>query len=157
MSTPHLPAELLDHIVDFLHDAQYALENCCLVSKPWSFRTQKHLFASIEFHTAADLKSWKKTFPDHCTSPGRYTTTLDIGCFRVVVAEGAEAGGWIRGFSPVVHLGVGNRRDSGGESRISLIPLHGLSPAVKSLRMYFIDFHPHGLSTSPFCSLFLKT
>jgi uncharacterized protein (DUF2384 family) len=35
MSNP-LPAEMLDHIVGYLHDTQDALKNCCLVSKLWA-------------------------------------------------------------------------------------------------------------------------
>ena len=80
-------------------------------------------------------------FPDPSTSPACYTTTLDVGCSRVVTAADAEVGGWIRGFSRVVHLEVGNRVSS-DESKISLLPFHGLSPTVKSLRLYFIDLPP---------------
>jgi len=142
MSTPRLPTELLDHIVDLLHDTRCALQNCCLISKLWFPRTRRHLFASIEFDTEAYLESWKKTFPDPSTSPACYTTTLDVRCSHVVTAEDAEVGGWIRGLSPVVHLAVGNNLDSGGESKISFIPFYGLSPTVISLRTYFIDLPP---------------
>ena len=141
MSISRLPEELLDHVVDLLHDTRYALGDCCLVSKSWIPRTRKHLFASVEFHIEAHLESWKRTFPDPSTSPARYTTTLDIGCSHVVTAADAEAGGWISGFSRVVYLGVGNLM-SVEESKIPFIPLHGLSPAVKSLRMSFIDLPP---------------
>ena len=60
---PDLPPELLDHIVDFLHDNQTALRNCCLVSKSWIPRARKYLFAAIEFHREETLKSWRETFP----------------------------------------------------------------------------------------------
>ena len=142
MSNPRLPAELLDYIVDLLHDAPRALRNCCLVSRSWIPRTRKHIFARINFWAKQDLESWKKTFPDPSTSPACYTTTLDVGCSHVVAAADAEVGGWIRGFSRVVHLGVGNRVSSDDESKISLLPFHGLSPNVKSLRLYFIDLPP---------------
>ena len=81
-------------------------------------------------------------FPDPSTSPACYATTLDIGCPRVVPAEDAETGSWIRGFSRVVHLGVGNQVYPGDWSGVSLIPFHGLSPAVKSLRVYSFDLPP---------------
>jgi hypothetical protein len=51
MPNPHLPAELLDHVVDHLHDTKLALRSCCLVSKSWIPRTRKHLFANINFNT----------------------------------------------------------------------------------------------------------
>ena len=34
MSSPHLPPEILDYIVDLLHDKSDILGECCLVSKP---------------------------------------------------------------------------------------------------------------------------
>jgi len=103
---------------------------------------RKHLFASIKFQTAADLESWKKTFPDPSTSPACYATTLDIGCSHVVTAEDAEAGGWIRGFSRVVDLGVSDKVVSRDEPKTPLTPFHGLSPAIKSLRVDFINLLP---------------
>ena len=87
------------------------------------------------FQNEAELESWKNTFPDPSTSPAHYATTLDVACSSVVTAADAEAGGWIRGFSRVVRLEVGNRLCE-DETKISLVPLHGLSPVVKSLCMY---------------------
>ena len=55
MSNPHLQAEMLDMIVDPLHDAKPVLRNCYLVSKPWIPHTRKHLFADIKIPTTADL------------------------------------------------------------------------------------------------------
>ncbi|KAF9645264.1 hypothetical protein BDM02DRAFT_3073690, partial [Thelephora ganbajun] len=52
MSSPHqshLPPEILDYIVDLLHDEPETLKQCCLVSKSWVSRTRKHLFANVEF------------------------------------------------------------------------------------------------------------
>ena len=57
MSNSHLPAEMLDHVVDHLHDARDALRNCCLVSKSWVPRARKHLFADIWFPTATRIQS----------------------------------------------------------------------------------------------------
>jgi len=103
MSNPRLPAELLDHVVDFLHDTKYALRSCCLVSKLWIPRTRMHLFADVTFLAETRLESWKETFPDPSTSPAHYTKTLFIDCLLVTVSD-AEAGGWIRSFSRVMHL-----------------------------------------------------
>jgi len=136
MSNPALPAELLDHIADHL-DTACALRNCCLVSKSWIPRTRKHLFAKIKFVTAQKLHSWKRTFPDPSTSPACYTKTLLIGCLRAVTAADAEAGGWIGGFSRVVHLEVNGHSVATTESTVSLAPFHGFSPAIKSLYVSF--------------------
>ncbi|KAF9642569.1 hypothetical protein BDM02DRAFT_3078319, partial [Thelephora ganbajun] len=61
MSNPHqvhLPPEIFDYIVDFLHDTPETLKQCCLVSKSWVPRTRKYLFADIEFFTESDLEAW---------------------------------------------------------------------------------------------------
>jgi len=38
-SNPYLPPEILDYIVDLLHNSPNALKECCLVSKSWIPRT----------------------------------------------------------------------------------------------------------------------
>jgi hypothetical protein len=134
MSGPRLPAEMLDHVVDLLHDTEDALGNCCLVSKSWVPRTRKHLFADIKFPTPRRLQSWKEMFPDPSTSPAYYAETLSVGCSQVVTAVDAEAGGWIKGFSRVVHVEVGCGELSVGGS-LSLVPFRGFSPVVKSLHI----------------------
>jgi hypothetical protein len=106
MSDPRLPSEMLDHVVDYLRNATDAFRNCCLVSKSWILRTRKHLFVHVWFPTAGSLQSWEETFPDPSTSPACYANILFIDCIQVVTAADAEAGGWIRGFSRVVHLKV---------------------------------------------------
>jgi hypothetical protein len=144
MSNPYLPAELLDHIVDHLHDTQDALRNCCLVSKSWIPRTRKRLFANIGFHTAKRLQSWKETFPDPSTSPAHYAETLSVSCRQVLTAADAEVG-WIRGFFRVVHLDVNGVSASYPDPDgpiISLLPFHGLSPATRSLRIFFPALSP---------------
>jgi len=135
MSAPHLPLELLDQIVDHVCDNPVVLRNCCLISKSWIPPTRKHLFAFIWFDTAGRLRSWKETFPDPSASPAQYTKTLIIDCIQAVTVADGEAGGWIRGFSCVVRLGLsgGNRHTNGWT--FSLLPFHGFSPAIKSLRV----------------------
>jgi len=137
MSSPRLPAELLDHVVDFLHNVEYALRNCCLVSKSWIPRTRQHIFASIQFETRDELESWRKAFPDPLASPGHYTKTLFIGSLHFATAMDAETGGWIRGFSRVVVLKVeGHRwfRDV-DEPEATLVPFYGFSPTIRSLHV----------------------
>jgi hypothetical protein len=130
MPNPPLPVEILDYVVNYLHDTEDALGDCCLVSKSWIPRARKHLFANIAFPTVESLQSWKKKFPDPSTSPARYAKTLFIDC----AAPSAEAGSWIRGFSRIVRLEVGTYLDL-DEPVISLVPFHGLSPVLKSLRV----------------------
>jgi hypothetical protein len=130
MSIPQLPAEILDHIIDHLHDTAVALRNCCLVSKSWIPRTRKLLFADVNFLTTKSLQSWKETFPDPSTSPAYYTKTLSVSSSEVVTTADAGVGGWITGFSRVVHLVVGS-----SDYPVSFVPFHGFSPVIKSLRV----------------------
>ena len=138
MSSPHLPAELLDHIVDILHNTVHELPNCCLVSKSWVPRTRKYLFANIRFPFAERLQSWKKTFPDPSTSPAHYTRTLSIDCPDVLTAADTGEGGWFRGFSQVERLEVDSQTMYVNEPAIPPIPLHGFPPTLESLRVTFV-------------------
>jgi hypothetical protein len=132
MPNSRLPAEILDHIVDHLHDTRYTLRNCCLVSKSWIPRTRRHLFADIKFHLTEDLQLWKKAFPDPSTSPARYAKALLVRCPEAVAAADAEAGGWVTAFSRVVHLEVDSwLLESTGSAPFA--PFHRLSPVVNSL------------------------
>jgi len=141
MSNPrrfYLPLEILDCIVDLLHDKPETLKQCCLVSKSWVPRTRKHLFACIKFSTERDLEAWKKTFPDPASSPAYHTRTLSIRCIHVVTAADAEEGGWIQAFSHVVQLEVWGGYSNPDGSEVSLVPFHNFSPALKSLRVVSI-------------------
>ena len=143
MSDPRLPAEMLDLIIDHLHDTTHALRDCCLVSKLWVPRTRNHLFADIEFPTTNSLKSWKKMFPDPSMSPAHYAKTLSVGNLGIATVTDVEAGGWIGGFSRVVHLRLG-RLDFGDWSVISLVPFHSylackVSPPPK---LSLLNEHP---------------
>jgi len=135
MSNPHLPAEILDHIVDFLWKSKHALRNCCLVSKSWVPRARSHLFTDISFRTKKDLELWMGVFPDPYTSPASYTKTLSVGCVDVVTAADMKVGGWLRGFSRVVSLRVsGPGTYPFDPFGVSFIPFHGFSP-IKSLHV----------------------
>ncbi|KAF9645554.1 hypothetical protein BDM02DRAFT_495077 [Thelephora ganbajun] len=135
MSEPHLPPEISEYIVDLLRNELDTLERCCLVSRSWVPRTRKHLFADIKFLYSDDLERWKRTFPDPSRYPTHHTHTLTIGCPEVVTAADAQEGGWIRAFSNVTRLEVlSGLRDLYG-SEVSLVPFHGFSPVLKSLRV----------------------
>ena len=131
----NLPHELLDHIVDLLHDNQTPLRNCCLVSKSWVARTRRHLFAEVVFQTMMSLESWKKTFPDPSTSPARYVKALSIGYPQVVTAPDAEAGRWMAAFSRVECLELGGQNLHARGWEVAFVLFHGFSPVVKSIRM----------------------
>ena len=133
MSNPDLPPEILDDIIDLLHDQPETLKRCCLVSKSWVPRTRKHIFAHIGFQGQHHLFSWEDTFPDPSTSPACYAKTLYIGCSQLVAAD-AKAGSWIRGFSRVGHLELSSQTLISGRM-FSLVPFHGISPVVQSLRV----------------------
>jgi hypothetical protein len=126
---------MLDHVVDHLHDARDALKNCCLVSKSWIPRTRKHLFANIVLNVGS-LQSWKK-FSDPSTSPACYTKYLFIHRPRLIIAE---AGSLIRSFSRVERLVMHTHVLDFDQSATHLVPLHGFSPVVKSIRMTFLAF-----------------
>ena len=138
----NLPCELLDHIVDLLHDSQTPLKNCCLVSKSWVARTRRHLFAAVLFRTGGRLASWEETFPDPSISPACYTKVLIIRCPYVVTDVDAETdvGRLIGTFSGVerLELGGGDLHARGWERTFSLF--HAFSPVVKSLRANFSSF-----------------
>lgn len=144
MSNLYLPEELLDHVVDLLHDTRDTLKSCSLVSKSWIPRTRKHLFARVGLHREANLQSWKNTFPDPSTSPAHYTQTLSIVFPLVITAADAGEGGWIPTFSRVVHFEVDIRKTS---PPVTLVPFHGFSSAIKSLCVTFADFPPARVSS----------
>ena len=66
---------------------------------------------------------WKERFPDPSMSPAHYAKVLTICCSQTITAVNVDVGDWIRGFSSVVHLEVGNHNDL-RKSVISLVPLH---------------------------------
>ena len=137
MPNTRLPQEILDHIVDLLHDKPETLKRCCLVSRSWVARARKHLFADIRFRSVEDLRSWKKTFLDSAYSPAHHTRTLFIGCPRAVMTADAEESRWARAFSGISRLDV----DNGAwclklsTPEVSLAALHNFSSTLKSLHM----------------------
>ena len=128
-----LPPEILDLVVNDLHDEPTTLRSCCIV-KSWILRARKHLFARIEFHAKkSHVERWKKTFPDPSNSPAHHTRSLSILGLTVVTTADTDLGGWIRTFRKVTHLRL--ECLSWEDRQASLIPFHGLSPDIRSLRM----------------------
>jgi len=142
MSNPYLPPEILDYIVDLLHDNPNALKDCCLLSKSWIPRTRKHLFAEVGLLTERHLESWKKRFSDPSTSPAHFAKSLRVGCARAITAADAEAGSWLRSFAHIVHLEVETPTMRPTDPPISLVPFHGFSHTIKSLRVKSVDLPP---------------
>lgn len=132
MSNLNLPPELLDHVVNLLHDKDYALRDCCLVSKSRIPRARKHLFANIVFSGADSLQSWRDLFPDPFSSPACYTHTLSVTFLPATTA----ACDWIKGFSRVVRFAL-NCDTYDPNRRPLLSPFHGFLPIVKSFRVLF--------------------
>jgi len=135
MSNPyrsHLPLEILDYIVDLLHNEPETLQQCCLVSKSWVPRTRRHLFADVSFRSLVDLRAWKGAFPDPANSPAYHVHSLLVSYPHSITAK---EGGWIRTFHNVVRLEVWSSLRCLGEPEHSLVPFHNFSPVLKSLRV----------------------
>ena len=133
--SPSLPQEIFDLIIDFLHDEPDALKACCLASVSWVHRTRMHLFSHVEFTSKPRIESWKETFPDPSNSPAHHTRSLSIRMSSITSVD-TGLGSWIRTFNGVVRLHVDIHGYGGGRD-ISLIPLHGLSPTLKTLRLAY--------------------
>lgn len=134
-----LPPEILDLVVDHLGDDSATLKTCCLVSKSWISRARLHLFAHVEFDALkCPIGLWTKAFPDPSNSPAHHTRSLSIRGIPVVTATDTGASGWIRTFHGVVslHLTCLGHEDR----RASLVPFHGLSPTLRSLRLTLTRF-----------------
>jgi len=124
-----LPPEILDLIIDHLHDKPTTLKTCCVVSKSWVPRTRRHLFARVEFHAPqSPVELWKKTFPDPSNSPAYHTHTLSINS-TPVTAAGAGMDCWIHSFCNVISLRLLHMDPA------SLTPFYGFSPTLRSLSL----------------------
>ena len=136
-----LPLDILELIVDHLRYEPATLKACCLASKSLIFRTRKYLFARIEFHAlkSPGVKLWKKAFPDPSNSPAHHTRTLFIYGIPSITTTDTAEGGWIHTFSHVAYLHV---ETLGSEGPASLVPFHGLSPVLKSLRLVYTHTPP---------------
>ncbi|KAF9789311.1 hypothetical protein BJ322DRAFT_1208557 [Thelephora terrestris] len=106
MSRFRLPPEISDHVVDLLHKEPDALRMCCLVSKSWVSRAQKHLFRKVVFNSPSRLQAWRDTFPDPVNSPTNHTRSLRFTCEEPIRAALFGKGAWSQSFPNVVRLKV---------------------------------------------------
>jgi hypothetical protein len=53
MASPHLPQELVDHIIDHLHDDPSALKKCAHVCRAWLPTSRFHFFSKISLKAAS--------------------------------------------------------------------------------------------------------
>ncbi len=53
--TDLLPQELLDHIIDYLHNDKRSLSRTCLVAKTWLYPSSYHLFSTVVIHLKRHL------------------------------------------------------------------------------------------------------
>lgn len=133
MSCPP-PPEIIDLIVDDLHDEPATLKSCCVVSKSCVSRARKHIFARLKFHTSkSHVELWKKTFPDPLNSPAHHTRYLSIFGIPVITAADVGVDGWIRTFHNVVHLHLDCLGDE--DRQVLLVHFNGLSPTLRSLSL----------------------
>jgi hypothetical protein len=154
MPNPYLPAELLDHVVDLLHDTEDALRSCCLVSKSWIPRTRRHLFADIEFYTAETCNHGKTRFQ---ILPPLLRVTPHICSLDSPWVLRPQMQKRVVGFPPFLALCPFRSGIAAETANESLAPFHGFSPALKSLRLTYDAFQPHTFSTSSVHSLFSRT
>ena len=131
----HLPREIVDSIIDLLHDDRKALKGCSLISTPWVPRTRKHLFNEVKFDSPSRLSAWKETFPDSAKSPAHHARSLIVRGAGVATAKDGEKGGWIRSFTGVVRFDVSTESDSREPESNFLAPFHSFTPVLRSLRV----------------------
>ena len=124
-----LPPEIFDLITKYLCDYPAALKACCLVSKSWVPRIQKHLFAHIYFGDGeSSVDSWTKAFPDPSNSPAHHTRFIWISDTL------SDESTWVRSFCHIEALAI-HAYQLADTIDTSLIHLHGLSPTLRSLQL----------------------
>jgi hypothetical protein len=128
-----VPQEILDLIIDRLHDETATLKACCLVSRAWVQRARKYLFAHIQFHAfTCPVSRWKETFPDPMNSPAHHTRALSIRHPESIPVAHVDT---LLTFRNVIRLDVETGPPQ--DYLASLIPLNGISTVIRSLRLTF--------------------
>ena len=142
-----LPPEIFDLVIDQLHDEPTTLKACCIVSKSWIPRTRRHLFAHVKFGAEKHLfASWMKTFPDPSKSPAHHTRSLTIHRFLTVVTTDTGVADCVRTFRNVVRLHFSGLIWASRSA--PLVPFHGFSHTVRSLRLTNTSFEVFNLVCS---------
>lgn len=70
-----LPQNIIENIIDHLHDRPADLQTCCFVSKNWRARSQSHLFRRVRW-TTETVSRWCKHIPPHPDGPASLVTSL---------------------------------------------------------------------------------
>ena len=129
------PQEILDLIIDCLHDDLKTLKTCCVVSKRWIHRTRYHLFNHLIFPPGRHYVSqWRKTFPDPLNSPSHYTRILSIEFLDRVTTVDVNT---LLTFCGVSNLNLYICEEY--RQHLSLALLRGFSSTVRSLGLTFDD------------------
>jgi len=140
-TTVSLPPEIVDTVIDHLHDEPTALRVSSLVSKSWAARSRTHLFAHVVFNHKS-VKSWMKTFPDPLNSPAHYTRSLSLRGHQLVALAGPAPRIRAFPFDNLVNLNIHSESNGSGGDRVSLVLFHGLSPTVRSLHLTLPNARP---------------
>ena len=142
-----LPPEILDLIVDHLHDKPTALKACCLVSKSWIPRTRRHLFTCVTFTPVLHpLVLWMKMFPDPSNSPAHYARSLIIHRLPTIIGTDADVASCARTFHNVVHVYF--KFLTWKDHEAPLVPFYGFSHTVRSLNLIHSSFEVFDLICS---------
>jgi hypothetical protein len=126
-----LPTELWDHIIDQLYNQPDALKSCSKVSKSWAIRSRKHIFSSISFNSVAFVVAWRNAFPDPCNSPAHHAKTLTIRMNQNNMFPPKYIPSFCNVTRLVLHVHPNHN------CQVSLLPLYGFAPSLKSVRMTF--------------------
>lgn len=77
----HVPQELVDMVVDHLHDDRASLASCCLVSKSWIDPSRHHLFQKVRVPGEENGKKSFEAFVNLLNQPtavGKYIMDLEL-------------------------------------------------------------------------------
>ena len=129
------PPEIFDLVIEHLREERVTLKVCCVVSKSWVPRARRHLFARVQFTDDSRVESWAKAFPDPSNSPAHHTRDLSIRGLPGLTAATTFAHTWIRAFCQITSLTLGT--SGWNNKQVSLVPLHALSPSLKSLCLVY--------------------
>lgn len=93
LTTPRLPQELVDHIIDHLHDAPLTLSNCSLTSRTWLPTSRLHIFSKIVFkasplYTAPPNELCKRLYHLLTSTPDIISNIRELE-----ICEGSPTGG----------------------------------------------------------------
>jgi len=78
-----LPPELIDHILEFLHDDRESLEAASLVAKAWTSWSQAHIFETLHL-TPINIQRWLKNISPDVDGPASHTRTLTLEEYRLL-------------------------------------------------------------------------